>query len=67
MFRFTETMKQLRAECLEARQHLTVLPVISPLTYKVKYVFHLTETRLYKYLFDVEVLRIRVETSVLVR
>lgn len=63
---FTEILKQL-PECLGALQQLTVLRVISLLRYKVKYIFHLKETQLYKYLFDVEVLRIRVDTAVLVR
>ncbi|KAM7408989.1 hypothetical protein PAMA_002620 [Pampus argenteus] len=36
-----------------AFQQLTVLPVMSFLIYKEKYVFHLTETQLYKYVFEV--------------
>lgn len=55
MYKFTEILKQLPG-CFRALQQRTVLSVISLLSYKVKYVFHLTETQLYKYLFDVEVL-----------
>lgn len=58
VFNFSEIPQQL-SECFGALQQLTVLVVISLLSYKVRHVFHLKEALLYKYLFDVEVLKMR--------